>query len=157
MSNAAQSEEQGMPPPRFIQRLLRQEPAPSALPSRTFVRPPAIWGQAEPIWKAIWGWLRAHPTPEHRRMSALEAARKDFADALADMDETDAADLRRRGLSARSLRELWHLRADLYSVVARHRNQPEAIRRVDLVNRHFPVRTMPTTTAGPRAGQRFDA
>ncbi|HEV8688925.1 MAG TPA: hypothetical protein VGQ91_01415 [Ideonella sp.] len=145
-----------MPPPRLIQRLLRQEPTASALPSRTFVRPPAIWGQAEPIWKALWGWLRARPSPEHRRVSALDAARQDFALALADLDEVDAADLRRRGLSARSLRELWHLRAELYSIVARHRSQGEAIRRLDLVNRHFPVRSTPTTTAGPRAGQRFD-
>ena len=156
MLNAAQSEEQGMPPPRLIQRLLRQEPAPSALPSRTFVRPPAIWGQAEPLWKALWGWLRSHPTPERRRVSALDAARQDFASALADLDQVDAADLRKRGLSARSLRELWHLRAELYSIVARHRNQPEAIRRLDLVNCHFPVRTTPTTTAGPRAGQRLE-
>jgi hypothetical protein len=151
MSNAARSEEQGMPSPRFIQRLLRKDAPADAPPSRTFVRPPAIWGQTEPLWKALWGWLRSKPSFEHRRVSALDAARHDFADALFDLDADDARDLARRSRSARSLRELWHLRAELYSTVSRHRSQPEAIRRLDRVNCHFPVRSTPTTTAGPRA------
>jgi len=131
-------------PPRFIQRLLRQEPAASAPPGRTSVRPPAIWGQAEPLWKAVWDWLRAHP-PGHRRLTALDAARQDFADALADIDANDAADLARRGRSARSLRELWHLRSVLYGLLATGFNQVEADRQMAQLNRHFPTRA-------PRAG-----
>jgi hypothetical protein len=38
------------------------------------------------------------------------------------------------------LRELWHLRADVFRVIAIHRGQGEADRRLDALNRHFPVK-----------------
>ena len=41
---------------------------------------------------------------------------------------------------ARTLRELWHLRAELYNVVALHHSQQEAERRLAELNRHFPTR-----------------
>ena len=71
-----------------------------------------------------------------------------FAAALDDIQADDAVDLRRRGRSARSLRELWHLRAELYGVVARHRSQAEADRRMGLVNLHFPSSARPALVAG---------
>ena len=92
------------------------------------------------------------------RTSIRPPAVWDFGNALADLTTEDACDLRRRGQSARSLRELWHLRADLYSMVARYRSQGEADRRLQLVNRHFPTSTKrTTTTAAPRQGQGLDA
>ncbi|MFO1339165.1 MAG: hypothetical protein U1F53_13235 [Burkholderiaceae bacterium] len=136
-------------PPRLLRRWWRRAVAdtPTSLPpSRSAVHPPAVWGQAEPVWRTLWNWLRAGDAPEQRRLSALEQARRDFTLALADLDSDSAVDLRRRGQSARSLRELWHLRADLYSLVARHLSQAEANRRLAIVNRHFPSSTKPANS-----------
>lgn len=159
MLNAAMSDVREMKAPRLFRRILSSAPATSTLPSRTSIRPPAVWGQAEPVWKALWSWLRpGQQQPAERRTQTLDDARRDFANSLADLTTEDACDLRRRGQSARSLRELWHLRADLYSMVARYRSQGEADRRLQLVNRHFPISTKRTTTASaPRQGQGFDA
>ncbi|WP_374568570.1 hypothetical protein [Ideonella sp.] len=159
MLNTAMSDVREMKAPRLFRRILSSAPAPSTLPNRTAIRPPAVWGQAEPVWKSLLNWLRPNrPQPAERRTLTLEGARRDFANALADLTTEDAVDLRRRGQSARSLRELWHLRADLYSMVARYRSQGEADSRLQLVNRHFPTSTKPTTTAAaPRQGQRLDA
>ncbi len=158
MLNAAMSDVRGMKAPRLLRRLLGSAPAASTQPSRTSIRPPAVWGQAEPVWRALLNWLRpSQQPPDERRIQTLEGARLDFAEALADLTTEDARDLRRRGQSARSLRELWHLRADLYSMVARYRSQAEADKRLQLVNRHFPISTKPTTTAAaPRQGQGLD-
>lgn len=141
----------------LLRRLLKAAPPSSTPKSRTSVRPPALWGQAEPVWKAIWNWLRSADDPANRRLQTLDKARRDFAGALADMPTDDACDLRRRGQSARSLRELWHLRAELYSIVARHHSQTEADRRLGLVNRHFPTSTKAAAQAGSRPRQRLDA
>lgn len=100
-----------------------------------------MWGEAEPVWLALWHWLRDSDEPELRAHNQLEHARRDFCAALADLDSAMAHDLLRRAEHARSLRELWHLRAELYSVVARHLSQSEADRRLGQVNRHFPVST----------------
>lgn len=154
----ATPEDRPMRSPHLLRRLLRRPAPASELPSRTAVRPPAVWGQAEPVWKALWQWMRSGSAPaDQRRLATLDEARRDFAQALADLPADDALDLRRRGQSARSLRELWHLRAELYGVVARHRSQAEADRRLRLVNRHFPTSTTPTTTAATRPGHPLDA
>jgi hypothetical protein len=155
MLSAVSSDVVSMSSQRLFRRWWRQEPSTSLLASRTAIRPPATWGQADPVWKALWNWLRDSNEPELRRTTALAEARRDFGEGLADVIADDADDLRRRGLSARSLRELWHLRAELYSVVARHRSQAEADRRLALVNRHFPISTSPSTSA-TRPGQRQD-
>ncbi|WP_329719300.1 hypothetical protein [Ideonella sp.] len=157
MLNATMSDVKEMKAPRLLRRILSSAPAPSTLPSRTSIRPPAIWGQAEPVWKALWNWLRPRQQPAERRALTLDDARRDFAQSLADLTTEDACDLRRRGQSARSLRELWHLRADLYSMVARHHSQGEADRRLQLVNRHFPTSTKPTTTSAASRPEHFDA
>jgi hypothetical protein len=154
----ASTDVDGMKAPRLIRRWLRPVEPASTLPGRTSVSPPAVWGEAEPIWKTLWGWLRSSNAPAERRIHVLAEARRDFADALADIPAADANDLRRRGQTARSLRELWHLRAELYSVVARHRSQAEADRRLRLVNRHFPTSTTPSSAHGAaRPSQRHDA
>ena len=48
--------------------------------------------------------------------------------------------MRWRVQEARSLRELWHVRADLYRVIAVAHSQREAEERLLLLNRHFPTR-----------------
>jgi hypothetical protein len=47
--------------------------------------------------------------------------------------------------SARSLRELWHLRSEVYRLVALQTSQSEAERRLADLNHHFPTRA-------PRSG-----
>lgn len=124
--------------------------------SRIEVRPPAAWGQADSVWNSLWEWLRQSDDPAHRPVRTLEAARLDFCLALSDLTTRDAADLLRRGEHARSLRELWHLRAELYSIVARHRNQPEADRRLGRLNRHFPTGTSLATPSNASVRQKHD-
>jgi hypothetical protein len=124
--------------------------------SRIEVRPPAAWGQADSVWNSLWEWLRHSDESAQRPARTLEAARLDFCLALGDLTTRDAADLLRRGEHARSLRELWHLRAELYSIVARHRNQPEADRRLAQLNRHFPTGTSLATPSNASARQKHD-
>jgi len=128
----------------LFRRLLGKRAAPAApayRASRIEVRPPAVWGQAESVWVSLWTWLRHNDVNPERPLRVLDEARRDFCAALDGLATASAADLLRRGEHARSLRELWHLRAELYSLVARHLNQAEADRRVSLLNRHFPIGT----------------
>ena len=53
--------------------------------------------------------------------------------------------------AARSLHELWHLRAEVFSLVSRHHSQREADCRLGLVDRHFPSRTRRGAAAGGSA------
>jgi hypothetical protein len=87
------------------------------------------------------------PGPLHASpsLSRLPPVRQDFLDSLSDIASTAADALSERIDQARSLRELWHLRAELYNVVAISHSQREAERRVSELNRHFPTRT-------PRSG-----
>ena len=57
-----------------------------------------------------------------------------------DLVDHEAADLLRRTHHARSLRELWHLRSELYTLICRRMSQPEADQRLARVNAHFPSR-----------------
>jgi hypothetical protein len=85
--------------------------------------------------RAQWGtW------PTARRGASLVTAREDFRAALDDMAIAQTSvtlDLIRR---ARSRNELWHLRAAVFSLVSRHRDQDEAKRRLSRLDRHFPSR-----------------
>lgn len=126
---------------RLIRRWWRRGPsAPtSTLASpRVEVRPPALWGQAEPVWHGLWRWLRSGRV-EDAAAGALDQACADFVSTLQDLDVAGATDLRQRAGHARSLRELWHLRAELYSLIARHVGQSQADVRLATVNRHFPL------------------
>lgn len=141
------------PTGRWLARLMgwRQAAAPSSTLARLEVRPPARWGQADSVWQSLWQWLREKPSPEPQPGPKLNLARQDFCTALNGLLTRDAQDLRQRAAHARSLRELWHLRAELYGLIARHLDQREAERRLVPVNRHFPVdtRVMAQRTAVP--------
>jgi len=75
----------------------------------------------------------------------LGAIRREFADAMADLDGERADVLIDQLHRARSLRELWHLRAEVFRLVALQHSQHEADRRLARLNRHFPTRS-------PRSG-----
>ena len=75
------------------------------------------------------------------RGEALAAARLDFADALIDVRTPGAATALDRIAVARSLHELWHFRAEVFSRVSRRHDQAEAARRLAELDRHFPKRS----------------
>lgn len=113
---------------------------------RAEVCPPSLRQAPQSGWNKLWFWLMT-PGPLHASpsLSRLPPVRQDFLDSLSDIASTAADALSERIDQARSLRELWHLRAELYNVVAISHSQREAERRVSELNRHFPTRT-------PRSG-----
>ncbi|MEO7152640.1 MAG: hypothetical protein ABIX46_13160 [Burkholderiaceae bacterium] len=77
--------------------------------------------------------------------SALMRTRASFAASVADLEAPRRAELLRRIHAAGSLRDLWHLRPDIFALVSRLRDQAEAQARLARLNRHFPTRS-------PRSG-----
>lgn len=80
----------------------------------------------------------------------LERVRQEFIEALEDLPPFAADALLDRIHFARSLRELWHLRAEVFSLVSLHHDQAEADERLAWLNRHFPTRS-PRSGFGPLA------
>jgi hypothetical protein len=113
---------------------------PSSL--RFEVRPPTLRQAPDSVLGRFWFWLAA-PEPQRASLpvSRLPGVRADFRAALLDLPEDSATELLRRIELSHSLRELWHLRADVYRVVAVARSQSEAEARLTALNRHFPSRT----------------
>jgi hypothetical protein len=137
-----------MQPNLLTLRRWTQTTRPGAGPSslRHDVRPPSLRQAPDSFWLRLWFWLAA-PAPMDAAppVGRLPGIRDDFIAALADMGGDEAAGLRRRVQHSHSLRELWHLRAEVYRVVALHHSQAEAEHRVAELNRHFPTRA-------PRSG-----
>lgn len=91
-------------------------------------------------------WLLAPaPTDASPPINRLPNVRADFLECTSDVTTDRVHDLRRLIKDARSLRELWHLRAEVYNAVAIQFNQYEAEQRLSRLNRHFPTRA-------PRSG-----
>lgn len=113
--------------------------APSAF--RTEVRPPSLCHAPASVWQRAMFWLMA-PAPQDASppLNRLPGVRDDFVRCLADLPNDDAYTLGERIGGARSLRELWHLRADVYRLVAVQHTQAEAEARLARLNRHFPTR-----------------
>ncbi len=135
-------------PHRFLTRWNRTATAQAEGPSslRFEVRPPSLRHAPESLLNRIWFWLAA-PAPQDAAppTSRLPAVRLEFQAALIDISPSRATDLMQRIELARSLRELWHLRADVYGLVAVEYSQAEAESRLADLNRHFPTRA-------PRSG-----
>ena len=112
----------------------------------TEVCPPSLRQAPSSAWNRLWFWLLAPgPLQCSPALNRLPPVRQHFQDSVADIPSEAAQTLCRRVGQAHTLRELWHLRAELYSVVALHHSQHEAERRVAELNRHFPTRA-------PRSG-----
>ena len=113
---------------------------PSSL--RMEVCPPSLCHAPGSAWQRLMFWLLA-PAPYQAAppLSRLPSVRTDFLAALTDTDGRDADRVRHRISGARSLRELWHLRSDVYRVVGLTHSQGEAERRLTLLARHFPTRS----------------
>ncbi len=96
---------------------------------------------ADGAWQRLMCWLLA-PAP-HAAAAApdrLPQVRREFLATLADIDSPDAEALRLRIRDARTLRELWHARAEIYRVVGVALSQFHAEERLEPLNRHFPTR-----------------
>ncbi len=127
--------------------LVRHWPARSSslaapLSSRIEVCPPSL--RNAPLgsaWQRLMFWLMAPaPSGSAAPLSRLPAVRDDFLQCIADVDSELATPVQTRIDVARSLRDLWHLRAEVYRLVALAHSQTEAERRVASLNRHFPTR-----------------
>lgn len=134
--------------------ILRLRPRPGGAGVRTEVCPPALrpaGTQGRAAWRrALHGWLAAGGlAPGQGAGTTLtegtRRVREEFLDALHDVRSQQAGMLLARIRGARNLRELWHLRPDVFNLVAQHYDQSEAQTRLDRLNRHFPTRS-------PRSG-----
>ncbi len=122
--------------PSTLQAERRTQVAPPDL----FARSPSTLGQwLRQGWTWLWDLeeLPQRPAPT----TGLTKARNEFHSAIWDLQSNKANQLREHISQARSLRELWHLRADLFKLVAMHRGQAEAQCRLDVLDHHFPVRS----------------
>jgi len=120
-----------------VHRLVNRKPA---VP-RTNVCPPDVVPRRDSLWTAARRWLAggdAAVAPALR--TPLERARGEFVAALDGLPADDPNGLLERAQRAHSLRDLWHLRSELYTFVARRAGQAEADARLARVNRHFPTR-----------------
>ena len=129
----------------FHRLLNRKLAAPTT--QRMNVCPPDVCPQSESLWSATLRWLvggNVEAVPALR--TPLERARSEFVAAMDGLHEFDHLDLLRRAQHARSLRELWHLRSELYTLIARRVSQFEADARLARVNQHFPTRAQRTST-----------
>lgn len=108
---------------------------------RVEVCPPSLRTAPNSAWQRALFWLLA-PAPQDASPppNRLDIVRQEFLAALSDIHNEAARNLRDRITLTRSLRELWHVRADVYSVVGVAHTQAEAEVRVALLNRHFPTR-----------------
>lgn len=124
------------------------EGTPSGLGQRrTQVVPPSLFSRSRPLWKAwisgFWCWLwdmdelPRTPAP----VTGLRKVKSEFNSAMWDLQSLRANQVRSLVDQARSLRELWHLRADVFRVISVHRGQIEAQLRLDALDSHFPVRS----------------
>jgi hypothetical protein len=137
-----------MRPLAVLSRFGRRSTLSPTTTMRVEVRPPSLRHAPDSAWARMMFWLLA-PAPAEASppQNRLPAVRLEFMRAIADVDSADAEMLRSRIALSRSLRELWHLRSELYRVVGVAHSQREAETRLTLLNRHFPTRA-PRTTFG---------
>lgn len=132
----------------------------TARPTRVAICPPQAarsraWLATLRDWFGGSGWQRdagashaARPDPARRGALPLDAIRQEFIDAIDGIRTPGGDDLLDRIHFARCLRELWHLRAEVFRLVSLHHSQAEADERLNTLNRHFPTRS-PRSGFGP--------
>lgn len=116
---------------------------------RAPVAPPSLCHAPDSLWQRLMFWLLA-PAPHDAAppLNRLPRVRADFLQCLADVPHPEADALARRVELSRSLRELWHLRAEVYRLVSICHDQGCAERRLAQLNRHFPARAPLSQFAG---------
>jgi len=76
-----------------------------------------------------------------RQVRELVEARMAFIAVLADVETPAANEVAKRIRVARSMRELWHIRPQLFDQIALQFSQHEAERRLEPLNARFPHRS----------------
>jgi hypothetical protein len=105
------------------------------------VPPPAMLPGPSRGWQRLIGWIISAGSEDTRLpIGRLAAIRAEFVAVLDDLDPGRTSMLRQRIAKAASLRDLWHLRSDVYGAVSLQHSQSEAERRVSSLNRHFSTR-----------------
>lgn len=109
--------------------------------SRIEVRPPSLRHAPAPIMQRLLFWLVA-PSPQDASppLNRLPGVQREFRLALADINGEERETMIDRISRARSLRELWHMRLDVYNLIALKRSEFDAAERLARLNRHFPTR-----------------
>jgi hypothetical protein len=123
-------------------------PASSTQPDRRRqeLAPPMLFTRTRPAWRSwltgFWYWLwDLDDVPQPAPSTGLSRIKAEFNSAIWDLQSSRATQVRGMVEQARSLRELWHLRAEVFKVISVHRGQMEAQTRVDVLDSHFPVRS----------------
>jgi hypothetical protein len=139
-----------MSPFQLLSSRRSQDSTPLGPPSRTEVVPPSLRQAPQSVGHRLWFWLMAPaPLQASPPVNRLPRVRQEFLDSLADVpDKPEARTLADSIHRARSLRDLWHVRADVFRLIALHHNQQEAETRLLALNRHFPTRTPRTSAVG---------
>ena len=83
--------------------------------------------------------------PQAAARSTVDVVRAEFLQSVSDIRTQQVGMLQQRIGIARSMHELWHLRPEVFRLVALRFSQFEAQARLDRLNRHFPTRA-------PRSG-----
>jgi hypothetical protein len=106
-----------------------------------------LFSRSRPQWKTwlsgFWRWLWDMDELPRTLAPAtgLRKVKSEFHAAMWDLQSLRANQVRDQVETARSLRELWHLRADVFKVISVHRGQIEAQLRLDALDAHFPLRS----------------
>jgi hypothetical protein len=136
--------------PDLLLRNSRRRASVNPAPIRIEVCPPALFRGHEPFLKRCIRWITM-PAPPLMPLLGVDGVdklcevREEFAESLHDVGNPHAHYLRDRVLRCRSMRELWHLRPEIFNLIAVRHSQEEAERRLAPLNRHFPTRS-------PRSG-----
>lgn len=101
------------------------------------------------------GWYSTEPNTRRTQYSGepqtlrvddqLRSAQRVFIAALADIDTDASAELVKRARAAHSLRELWHLRNPLFTMVSINHCESIARNRLAELNQHFTIREQCST------------
>lgn len=113
--------------------------------------PPELFSRSRPAWQRwVARWLRGCRLAWGRQarsggapLARIHGAREAFFLSVADLHGPAVDALRDRIARARSLRELWHLRLEVFQLLARSRGQAHAQQRLGELDLHFPTRISP--------------
>jgi len=122
--------------------------APSAF--RVEVRPPSLRQAPSSPWHRLLFWITAPaPMASAPPLNRLPGVRAEFMQTIIDIHSEEAEALRWRIRHAHSLRDLWHLRSEVFRTVGLAHSEFQADQRVALLNRHFPTRAPRSQFAQP--------